>query len=327
MRYSPIIALALASAVVALPAPQDSTTDLSSSSGTEPAGDTTSGSTGDLSSGGAEVANGTADTFPQLFPTGGESFPAAGTGNSFGPSSTAGSTPTTTNDVIFSPTSESTPAPTGDSTPTTTTGPVSELPSSSGSPDASGLLACGSAFYSPNLYTCYSGFLCPILDGTPTRQCGDACYLESLYSCNAGVLVSLSQAAAAGSEDSASDTTASGPLPEGSGVTELPTTNSSSTATGSTGTGSTVTGSTGSTGTESTENTTTGNTGTDSTNDPSSVLPASLDTPVGQNRSVSTDSSSAGQFSTPFSSGAGTAGDSSSSSTTSTQRRRRAKIF
>ncbi|KAL2070164.1 hypothetical protein VTL71DRAFT_13190 [Oculimacula yallundae] len=52
------------------------------------------------------------------------------------------------------------------------------------------LKACGDAFYSPSMYTCYdSDFLCPILDGRPTIRCGPDCYLPEMYSCSNGRLI------------------------------------------------------------------------------------------------------------------------------------------
>ncbi|KAL8993917.1 MAG: hypothetical protein Q9169_005991 [Polycauliona sp. 2 TL-2023] len=161
MRYSSLVALALASTVAALPTPQDesATQDLGTTSqdGASPIG---SGTPSDSSASG-DIAN-------DFFDMGGEADTA----------STTEEIETETEDTDSSLT-------TGASGNGTSSSPgVSTTP-------ADGLQPCGEAFYSPDMYTCYGTFLCPIVDGTATLQCGDACYLESLYTCANNVLQSL----------------------------------------------------------------------------------------------------------------------------------------
>ncbi|KAL8845660.1 MAG: hypothetical protein Q9221_009177, partial [Calogaya cf. arnoldii] len=57
----------------------------------------------------------------------------------------------------------------------------------------SGLLPCGSAFYTLGEYVCYGDVLCPVLSGAATSECGGACYQQSLYRCDQGVLVSFEE--------------------------------------------------------------------------------------------------------------------------------------
>ncbi|KAL8876690.1 MAG: hypothetical protein Q9198_005157, partial [Flavoplaca austrocitrina] len=188
MRYSSVVALALASAVVALPTPQDASTQDPSLAPQD------SGS----------VSNSTSSSSD--FSSSGE---IAGDFFDMGPTTESG-----------------TPA-TGTETETEPTAPESD--GASGSPPADGtsttpaegLEPCGEAFYSPEQYTCYDTFLCPIIDGTATLQCGDACYLESLYTCVDDVLQTLNGTAGGdttgvipgtgdtGSEDTGSEDTSS----------------------------------------------------------------------------------------------------------------------
>ncbi|KAI9725916.1 MAG: hypothetical protein M1828_002243 [Chrysothrix sp. TS-e1954] len=42
---------------------------------------------------------------------------------------------------------------------------------------------CGSQPYYPSAYTCYDGFLCPVLGTEPTLKCLNACYLPEAYIC------------------------------------------------------------------------------------------------------------------------------------------------
>ncbi|KAF0317542.1 hypothetical protein GQ607_015215 [Colletotrichum asianum] len=45
-----------------------------------------------------------------------------------------------------------------------------------------GLQSCGDALYSPDLYTCYNDFLCPIIDSETTFKFGLHCYFPNMYS-------------------------------------------------------------------------------------------------------------------------------------------------
>lgn len=41
---------------------------------------------------------------------------------------------------------------------------------------------CGDATYDTLNYICYNDdFLCPVINGSPTKLCGQACYSENMY--------------------------------------------------------------------------------------------------------------------------------------------------
>ncbi|KAL8941996.1 MAG: hypothetical protein Q9216_001929 [Gyalolechia sp. 2 TL-2023] len=172
------------------------------------------------------------------------SFASSGAAESFAASSssmnTVASLPTATGDPIITGTPE---ASFTDSVPTFSAEGIyptgTPSPSSAGSPSDSDLQLCGSAYYSPDEYTCEAEFLCPILDGTPTSQCGGACYLPSLYSCSDGVLASLAEETATSALPSFTDTGSfptsseadSGPTFSTAGTGSIPTYDSSPTFT------------------------------------------------------------------------------------------------
>ncbi|KAL8922144.1 MAG: hypothetical protein Q9208_005339 [Pyrenodesmia sp. 3 TL-2023] len=202
MRYLSFAALALVSAAVALPKPQESFSEVESQGdGTAPIDSSSSGDVSNVDDSSiptpdnldpifeaqtTNVATNTPVPFPNtptytipegVFPTAGGVFPTGSGG-------------------IF---------PTG-----------APFPSGTGSPSAFGLLPCGPSYYAPDQYICYADFLCPILDGTPTLRCSSACYLESLYTCDEGALVSLSEGetiAVSGSLPSQTGGDLFGPIP------------------------------------------------------------------------------------------------------------------
>ncbi|KAL8650345.1 MAG: hypothetical protein Q9210_003869 [Variospora velana] len=152
MRYSSIIALALASAVVALPPSQSPNTDTSSSSG-----DTTADPSNDSSSDpGSEDPD--PEHFPIMTPTGGLTYGAAGTGS---PTPTAGTTATTTGVYIPS-------QPTCGSflyNPIASTCQSRFLcPIVNGTPT----LLCGDSCYFASLYSCKADALVSVSKDIPT---------------------------------------------------------------------------------------------------------------------------------------------------------------
>ncbi|KAL9602756.1 MAG: hypothetical protein Q9219_001599 [cf. Caloplaca sp. 3 TL-2023] len=162
MHFSYLAALAVASSVIALPAPQAGPDE----------GDGTISEPSDI------------ETATNAGSTGAPAASATSAGDSF----------TLTGEDIF-PTATGEPAVSSTGSMPSGVFPTSIPTSSPSTPD---LQECGSALYSEDEYTCYDGFLCPVVDGTPTVQCGDACYLSSLYSCEDGALVSSSDPAASG---------------------------------------------------------------------------------------------------------------------------------
>ncbi|KAL8786442.1 MAG: hypothetical protein Q9213_002758 [Squamulea squamosa] len=203
MHYSSIVTLALVSAVIAVPTPQDSGV-----------GDT-------AGSGGAQadqIANGKSGPINTDFSAAGDG-PLPTAVDTATASSTGVETTTSVDDSTIS-----TPAATGSGAVPT------------------GLLPCGEAFYSPDQYTCYETFLCPIIDGTPTRQCGDACYLESLYTCVDDVLQSINATSGTGTGETPTTTTSpdttttdTGAMPTTTGTGSDTTTTGPDTTTADTG--------------------------------------------------------------------------------------------
>ncbi|KAI4096788.1 MAG: hypothetical protein L6R37_006912 [Teloschistes peruensis] len=184
MRYSiSLIALALASAVFALPTPKDSSSDDSGFT----RGDTTSGDDSDSSSSAdsdiTTSSSGLGDSSTTSSVYG--SYPTTTTG-SYQTTSSSGSLPTFTPSPTATPVNTASSVDTATATGTGAAAPTSTSASTSNSTSSTttNLLPCGSAQYDPLAYNCFdASFLCPIIAGHATFRCADACYLPDLYVC------------------------------------------------------------------------------------------------------------------------------------------------
>ncbi|KAL8715188.1 MAG: hypothetical protein Q9220_001146 [cf. Caloplaca sp. 1 TL-2023] len=241
MRYFSLVALALASTVVAIPTPQDSSNTspqlaYKEEQGVSPIVDcdyftdcsitqsqTTTALTAAATTGGSDVTTTSTSGTTAAATTTGEPSPSLSNESSSTGSGETG--PSTTAEPSSTGTGETQPSNTPENTSTSATSSVQTYPTGlfpSGNPNPSstetptpfGLLPCGDAYYDPSKYTCYKNpnpFLCPIIDGVATLQCGDACYNPSLYSCNSGVLITIGQAASTTGEPAPSGTETSSP--------------------------------------------------------------------------------------------------------------------
>ncbi|KAL8636438.1 MAG: hypothetical protein Q9228_006162 [Teloschistes exilis] len=188
MRHSiSLVALALASAVFALPTPKDSSSDDSGFT----RGDTTSGDDSDSSSSAdsdiTTSSSGLGDSSTTSSSYG--SYPTTTATGSYQTTSSSGSLPTFTPSPTATPVNTLSPVDTATATATATgtaAFPTSTSASTSNSTSTTttNLLACGSAQYDPLAYNCFdASFLCPIIAGHATFRCADACYLPDLYVC------------------------------------------------------------------------------------------------------------------------------------------------